>query len=117
MERYQEVAAVWAVPMMAVRIYAKRVGLDVMLQKLVLHGAPTVAERCRRELTVRQEFLANMLANYPPSDPKDAEASIEEMANDLATIDSESGAMILLLYLDRLRTREMMLKARNGTVH
>ena len=30
------------------------------------------------------------------------------MANDLATIDSESGAMILLLYLDRLRMREMM---------
>jgi len=58
-----------------------------------------------------------MLANYPPNNPKDAEASIEEMANDLATIDSESGAMILLLYLDRLRTREMMLKARNGTVH
>ena len=66
MERYQEVAAVWAVPMMAVRIYAKRVGLDAMLQKLVLHGAPTIAERCRNELTVRQVFLSTMLTTHPP---------------------------------------------------
>ena len=71
MERYQEVAAVWAVPMMAVRIYAKRVGLDTMLQKLVLHGAPTIAERCRNELTVRQVFLSTMLTTHPPGDPKD----------------------------------------------
>jgi hypothetical protein len=117
MERYATVDAIWAVPMMAVRIYTKRVGLDRMLQLLVLHGAPVIAERCRHELTVRQEFLAHLLANYPPPDSDEAESAIEEMAEDLATIDCPEGAMRLLKFLDRLRNRELMLKASNGTVH
>lgn len=107
----------WSVAVTAAKLYAKRVGLDHMLDMLVTHGTAVVAERCRHEMTVRQQFMAHMLATYPSDDIEEAEGAIEEMAHDLAVIDSPEGAMRLLRYLERLRQRELLRNLADTTVH
>jgi hypothetical protein len=116
MTRYNGAPEDWFVTMTAVRIYAKRVGLDNLLKLLVKHGTPMVAERCRHELTLRQEYFARMMAKYPPEDQREADGAVREMAEDLAIIDSPDGALRLLRFLDRLRTRELLLQSGNHKV-
>jgi hypothetical protein len=115
--RYQYLTAIEAVTLMAVRLFVKRVGFDRMLNVLVTYGTAVVAERCRHELTLRQEFMAHMLAKYPPENPVEGQEAIEEMAEDLAVIDCPEGAMRLLRFLDRVRNREILMRAKAGTVH
>ena len=117
MERYCQLDSEWGVPMQSVKLYAKRVGLDRVLFMLTHYGTAVVAERCRHEMTLRQEFLAHMLVAHPPGEDAGVEEAVEEMAEDLAVIDSPAGALRLLRYLDRLRMRELMLNAKRGTVH
>src|SRR5262245_42217348 len=78
-ERFRHAPADWAVAMTAVRLYAKRVGFDLLLGLLEKYGVPMVAERCRREMTLREEFFARMLVQHPPDDPADTQAAIEEI--------------------------------------
>ena len=61
-ERYEQVAPHRAPPMMAVRLMAERVDFDAILKGLELYGVPWAAERCRYEMTARQEFFARMVA-------------------------------------------------------
>jgi hypothetical protein len=116
MERYSTLAADWSVPMMAVRVYTKRVGLDSLLALLTKHGVPMVAERCRHEMTLRQEFFAALVVKLPPDEPGDIDELASEMAGDLAMIDGPDGGMRLLRFLDRLRTRELLLQSGNHKV-
>jgi hypothetical protein len=117
MTRYANCDLEWSVPMQSVKLYAKRVGLDRVLDMLVRYGTAVVAERCRHEMAVRQQFLAHMLTTYPSSDPEEEEGAIKEMAEDLAIIDSEAGALRLLRYLDRLRHRELLMRLDKTKVH
>ena len=108
-QRHQMLPLNWHVALTAVRLYAKRHGFDVLLDDLKREGVPVVAEKCRHELTLRQEFFARMLAANPPPDPREAEGAYEEIAEDLAMIDSPEGGLLLLRYLDRVLRRELWL--------
>jgi len=105
-ERYEQVAPHRALPMMAVRLMAERVGLDAILKGLELYGVPWAAERCRYEMTARQEFFARMVAKLPGHDPVEAEGAADELAHDLAVFDSLQASTRLLKFLDRLLRRE-----------
>jgi len=115
--RHSQMPADWAVATMAVRLYAKRVGFSRMLAQLLKHGVAPVAERCRHEMTVRQEFLSRMLSVYPPENADDTEATIQELAEELAIADSPQGIMRMLRYLDRILTREKALRTGSKETH
>ena len=101
-ERYERVTPHWGLPVMAVRLMAKRVGLDVMLEGLELYGVPWAAERCRYEMTARQEFFARMVVKLPGHDPVETMGAAKELAHDLAVFDSPQASTHLLKLLDRL---------------
>ena len=81
-------------------------GLDAILKGLELYGVPWAAERCRYEMTARQEFFARMVAKLPGHDPVEAEGADDELAHDLAVFDSLQASTRLLKFLDRLLRRE-----------
>jgi hypothetical protein len=112
-EHYKLAPVDWYVAAHAVRLYMKRVGLDVMLTHLMQYGVAAVAELCRREIKLRQDFFIRMLAEHPPEDTEENRQMIEEMtqelAEDLAVIDSPHGAMRVLRFLERLLKREKAL--------
>ena len=101
-ERYEQVAPHRALPMMDVRLMAERVGFDAILKGLELYGVPWAAERCRYEITERQEFFARMVAKLPGHDPVEAEGAADELAHDLVVFDSLQASTRLLKFLDRL---------------
>jgi hypothetical protein len=105
-ERHEQVAPDWGLPMMAVRLMAKRMGLAAILEGLGLYGVPWAAERCRYEMTVRQEFFARMVAKMSADDPVESEGVATELAHDLAVFDSLRASTRLLKFLDRLLRRE-----------
>jgi hypothetical protein len=116
--QYRGAPPEWYVVAQAVRLYIRRVnGFDTFLHLLMKFGVPMIAERCCHEMTVRQEFMANMIAWMPPEDPAVAEGCIEEMADDLAVLHSRHGSERLLRFLDRIRMREQTLQAKPRTVH
>lgn len=116
-ERYGELPATKAAPYMAVRLLVMRHGFDSVMTALGLKGTAWVAERARNELTLRQEFVARMVVDFPPEDPADVEEAVQEMATDLAGIDCPEGGLRLLNYLERLRLREARFTVRSKTVH
>jgi hypothetical protein len=93
---------------MAVRLLAIRYGIDSLLHALALKGAPWVAERARREIAYRQEFIVRMMADYPPDDPREGENAIKEGADDLTALESEAGQTCLMGLLERLQKPERM---------
>ena len=115
-ERYEQVAPDWGLPMMAVRLMAKRVGFDAILKGLELYGVPWAVERCRYEMTARQEFFARIVAKLPFHDLVEAEGVADELAHDLAVFDSLQASTRLLKFLDRLlrRERARQLEQRGG---
>ena len=105
-ERYEQVAPDWGLPMMAVRLVAMRVGLAAILEGLELYGVRWAAEGCRHEMTARQEFFARMVAKVSSDDPVESEGVAIELAHDLAVFDSLQASTRLLKLLDRLLRRE-----------
>ena len=101
-ERHEHVPSDWALPMMAVRLMAKRVGLHAILNGLEQHGVTWVAERCRYEMTARQEFFARIVVKLPSCDPVEVEGVADELAHDLAVFDSLQASTRLLKFLDRM---------------
>lgn len=116
-ERYQNTSALQAAPYMAVRLLTMRYGFDAVMRTLREKGVPWMAAQARQEMTVRQEFIARIVANFPPEDAEDIDGAAEEMARDLAALDCPEGGLRLLKYLDRLRTRELRFAERSSTVH
>lgn len=132
MYQYRKIGIDWGIPMQAVRLYVRRLngwysgeGLKILLGFLAKpNGVPMVMERCRREITLRQEFFAGLIAKTLPKDPElrakallAAEPAMEEMAEDLAILDAPEGGLRLLAYLERLRTRAVVHHPGNDTVH
>ena len=107
-ERYMKPPSEIGISRMAVRLLAMRYGFDSILHALVLKGAPWVAERARREIAYRQEFIVRMMADYPPDDPREVENAIKEGADDLTALESEAGQKCLTGLLERLQKRERM---------
>jgi hypothetical protein len=105
-ERHWYAPSDWGLPMMAVRLMAKRVGLDAILKGLELHGVQWAAELCRYEMTARQEFFARIVAKLPFSNSVEAEGVVDELARDLLVFDSQQASTRLLMFLDRLLRRE-----------
>jgi hypothetical protein len=89
----------------------------MMLPASPAYDVATVAERCRQEMRVRSEVFAPRDGHLPPTEPREADEAIEEMAEDLATIDSPIGAARLRDFLDRLLRRELVLQAGSRPVH
>ena len=104
-ERYEQVAPHRALPMMAVRLMAERIGLDAILKGLELYGVPWAAERCRYEMTARQEFFARMVAKVSLDDLVESEGVADELAHDLTVFDSLQASTRLLKFFDRLLRR------------
>jgi hypothetical protein len=111
MERYSELPIEKSVPLQAVRLVALRYGYGKLVQVLLRRDVGSVARKCRQEIADRQFFLAEMHAKYPVPQEELAEA-IDEMAAELAVIDSKAGAMRMLLLLDRILRREQWLQLR-----
>jgi hypothetical protein len=105
--RYSTLPPAKSIPMQAVRLFALRVGFDTMMRILQHedYGVPVVAERCRHEITLRQEFCARMLVLFPPDNPEGIEIAAAEMAADLAASESEAGQKRLMDFLERLLKR------------
>ena len=101
-ERHEQVPPDWALSMMAVRLMAKRVGLHAILKGLELYGVTWAAERCRYEMTARQEFFARIVVKLPSCDPVEVEGVADELAHDLAVFDSRQASKRLLKFLDRM---------------
>lgn len=106
-----------AVPTMAARLYAKRVGFDQFIREIMEDGVPYVAAKCRAEMMVRHEFFVRMIKDHPPEDPNDVKLAAEELANDLAVFDSPDAAIWLLRYLDRLQRCELRLISANSAAN
>lgn len=116
-ERYKGVDPLQSAPYLAVRLLVMRVGFDTVLEALKEKGTPWVAAQARMEMTIRQEFMARIVAEYPPEDPEAVDGAVEEMALDLAAIDCPEGGMRMLNYLERLRVRELRFAERSKAVH
>jgi hypothetical protein len=112
--QYMALAEEKAIPAMAVRIHARRRGLGQFLQELLADGVPAVAARCRQEMTVRHEFLVHLIAKFPPESDVERDEATEEMASNLAVIDSPDGGMRMLKLLDRIQRREVWRMARDA---
>jgi len=115
-ERHERVSPDWGVPMMAVRLMARRAGLDAVLKGLELHGVSWAAERCRYEMTARQEFFARVVARLPVYDALEAEGAARELAHDLAVFDSSQASTRLWKFFGRLLrcSRERQPRASQG---
>ena len=87
MVRYSVLGMDWEVPMMAVRLYAKRVGFDALPHLRAKYGVAMEGQRYRHEMTQRQELFAAMMVKYPPDHPIETDALKAEIAEDLAMPD------------------------------
>ena len=116
-QRVAKLPECWRMVMMGIRIYSHRVGFSLLLLQLKANGVAPVAERVKREIANREQFLAHMLAQFPPDEPIDMEETAREMAEELALLESPAGGLLLVRFLDRLLQRERTLKLNNGTVH
>ena len=82
---------------------AEHYGFDNFLLGLMTRGVPWMAEKARRELTLMEEFVMPMMAKYPPDYPIEGELAAQEMAGNMAALESEAGQKRLMGNLEQLR--------------